>query len=147
MTKDIMINRLIAKSIDFFIAAFVFVIFSYFGAGFLGMLGSVGYILLGDGFFNGQSLGKRLVNLKVVVMKGDELRKCSFAASIIRNAVLIVVLFSSIPIIGWFIFFPLGILVLAIETYFTYSDENGRRIGDVLAGTNVVSSLSDQNSD
>jgi len=135
--KDLKINRFIAKGIDFFIAVFILVSFIYFGAPNLGLFGAVMFMLISDGFFDGQSIGKKLVGLKVVVFRGEELQKCTFKNSAIRNSILIPILFSQIFIIG-ILLLMLGGLIIAIESYFSYSDEQGRRIGDVLSGTMVL---------
>lgn len=136
--KDLKINRFMAKGIDFFIAVFILISLIYFGAPNLGLFGAVAFLLISDGFFDGQSIGKKLVGLKVVVFRGDELQKCSFKHSAIRNSILLPILFSQIFIIG-ILLLLLGGLIIAIEMYFSYSDEQGRRIGDVLAGTVVLS--------
>ena len=135
--KDIKTNRLVAKGIDFFISLFILLSLIYFGAHTLGLFASVAYLLISDGFFEGQSIGKKLVGLKVVAFRGDEVSKCNFKGSVIRNSLLIPFLFSQLFLVG-IILFILGLLIIAIETYFTYSDERGRRIGDVLAGTLVM---------
>ena len=139
--KEAVLNRFIAKGIDFFVVAFLWVFLVFFEASYLGMLAGISYILIADGFFDGQSLGKKLVKIRVVMFKDEQPSKCSFKGSIVRNSLLAVVIFAQIPFIGWFIFLPIGILILAIEAYFCYTDENGKRIGDVLAGT-IVEDLS-----
>jgi len=141
--KEVVLNRFIAKGIDFFIVAFLGYFLSYFDASFLGMLAGVAYILIADGFFDGQSIGKKMIRLKVVVVKGDEVAKCTFRNSILRNSILAVIVFSGIPYIGWFIFLPIGALILIVESYFIYSDEQQRRIGDVLGNT-IVEDLSNR---
>ena len=136
-SKEIILNRFIAKGIDFFIVGFIWTFLSFIDASFLGMFAGIGYLLIADGFFEGQSLGKKIIKLKVMVIKDDQPVKCTYKSSILRNAILAVIMFSSIPIIGWFILAPLGVLIIAIEAYFAYTDEKNRRIGDVLAGTFV----------
>jgi hypothetical protein len=128
------IHRGIAKAIDFLLVAFI----AYFN--WVGVLIGALYIAISDGFFNGQSVGKRILGLSVQVndmSKGP--RPCTFRDSIIRNAQFsVVVILASIPIIGWFFFLPLGIVMALIESYFVYFDDQGIRIGDIFAASRVV---------
>ena len=48
-----------------------------------GWIATTAYWLLRDGLFEGQSIGKRLMGLKVVVL--PQQTRCTFKASMIRN--------------------------------------------------------------
>ena len=83
----------------------------------LGFFGWWGYFVLTDMLWNGQSIGKRRLGLRVVRDGGQPI---SIAASLIRNLLRIV----DIPSF-------LGIIVMII-------DSRTRRLGDFAAGTLVI---------
>ena len=92
------------------------------GAMGLGWAASAGYWLIRDGCFEGQSIGKRLMGLKVVV--GSSSARCTVKASVIRNLLWVV------PIIN---------LVMALNgLYAIITHATGRHWGDRLADTRVV---------
>lgn len=131
-SKADVLNRFIAKLIDALIVGGLSLILRP-----VGPIAGLTYILICDGFKGGISLGKRLIGLRVINKKTG--KPCSYKESIIRNLPFaIVVLFSMIPFLGWFLFFTLGIAIIAFEFYLIYSDPLGIRIGDTLADTQVI---------
>lgn len=100
----------------------------------LGFLAVIGYILVRDGLFHGQSVGKKVIGLRVAL--ADEPGKAaSFRESIIRNAPLAVAcLLFLVPYAGWLF----GPLALGVEALTAMGDERGMRIGDLLARTYTV---------
>ena len=78
ITKAAILNRVIAKSIDFLIIAALLEIIPRAGY-FIGLA----YLLIGDGLFEGRSLGKRLIGTRVILCETG--KACSFRESIIRN--------------------------------------------------------------
>ncbi len=97
----------------------------------LGFLSASGYIMLRDGLFEGRSLGKRLADVAVVTETGS----AEYRESLIRNATFeIAYILFLIPYLGWL----LGPLAVIIEVLTALGDENGQRIGDIIAGTKVV---------
>ncbi|MHB1662193.1 MAG: RDD family protein, partial [bacterium] len=60
--KANILHRFIAKAIDLLIFGFLSEMFYPYG-----FLAGVLYILISDGFFDGESLGKRIVGLRVVM--------------------------------------------------------------------------------
>jgi len=74
----------------------------------------VGYTLVADGMFVGQSIGKKLMKLSVVRVDTDE--PCSYARSVLRNITYLLGVFDLIPLIG----------------------SQKRRLGDYLAKTKVI---------
>ena len=88
----------------------------------LGWAASVIYWLVRDGCFTGQSIGKRLMGLKVVA--GKERRPCRFGTSMVRNVLWV------IPVVN--------VLTFATALYSLFNDPTGRHWGDRLADTRVV---------
>ncbi len=130
--KADLVNRFLAKFIDFLLVGALSQILKP-----IGPLTGLTYILISDGLFQGMSLGKRIIGLRVITKK--EGKECNFRDSIIRNLTpAVVVLFSILPLIGWFLFFTVGIVILIFESYLIFTDEAGIRIGDILADTQVI---------
>jgi uncharacterized RDD family membrane protein YckC len=99
----------------------------------LGFLSAVGYLLIRDGLFEGQSAGKKLIGLRVAPSEGG--KAITYRESIIRNVPLaLAFMIFLIPYVGWL----LGPLVLGIECLTAIGDDRGMRIGDMLARTWVV---------
>lgn len=120
--------RTAAKTIDLILIAAVIEIIPRAGY-FAGLV----YLLLGDGFFEGRSLGKRLINLKVVSSESGS--ACTFRDSVLRNSTFAAgYLLSVIPWIGW-IFFAVA---AALELILVIGSEDGRRLGDEFADTVVL---------
>ena len=133
LTKPIVLNRLIGKAIDLTIVLALAAVPLYPAGGLAAFL----YILICDGF-QGRSLGKRLVGLRVInTATGNP---ATFQDSIIRNStVAIPVLFFMVPLVGWFLWFLIGIPILAIEIYLMTRLEQHARLGDTMADTQVLS--------
>jgi len=88
-----------------------------------GLLWALYYLLTKDARPNGQSVGKKALDLMVVDVETN--RPCLTGQSMGRSIVLI--LLNAIPLVGWVIE-PVAVL---------WSDA-GRRIGDQAAGTQVI---------
>jgi uncharacterized RDD family membrane protein YckC len=100
----------------------------------MGFLAVTGYILVRDGLFAQQSVGKKVIGLRVT-LTDDPGSAVSFRESIIRNIPLAVAyLLFLVPYAGWI----LGPLALGIEALTAMGDERGMRIGDLLARTHTV---------
>jgi uncharacterized RDD family membrane protein YckC len=100
----------------------------------LGFLSAMGYILVRDGFFDHQSIGKKLIGLRVAVSE-DARPHEAYRESIIRNMTYAVAyLLFLIPYAGW----VLGLLAVGMECLAAVGDDRGMRIGDLLARTMVV---------
>lgn len=112
----------------------------------VGWIASVLYILLRDGFefdfMDGRSVGKKIMKLRPVRLDGG---KMDFATSARRNWTLCLGSLASflllIPFLGWVLYIPVliaaGVLGI-IEIVRVFSDPQGRRLGDNMAGTMVV---------
>jgi uncharacterized RDD family membrane protein YckC len=95
------------------------------------------YLLLADGLFRGQSLGKRMLGIKVVHVPtrlGAGARQ-----SMVRNFPMALVgLLAMGPHDHWRLLAGASVLVLGAEAYRTWTDPLGLRLGDGLASTQVV---------
>ncbi len=126
--KAQILNRGIAKLIDLFIVA---------AAGQIivpvGFLGGLAYILIADGFAGGRSIGKRLIGLQTVLP--DRREAAGFRESIIRNLPFAVAqLAFAVPYVGWLV----SVAIIAFEAVLILGNEQGRRLGDEVAGTQVL---------
>lgn len=126
--KARVLHRFIAKFVDLILVA---------AAGRLvppvGWLAGLAYVLVGDGLTGGQSLGKRLIGLQTVVPRNREVS--GFRESIIRNLPLaLAYLLYPIPYIGW----ALALAVVLVEALLIIGNEQGLRLGDELAHTQVL---------
>ncbi len=125
--KANILNRFIAKFIDLLVAAALSRSLPQ-----VGDVAAVTYLLIGDGFPEGRSLGKRLIGLHVLVEEGR--RACSFRESIIRNVpVAAAYVLLLIPFVGWIF----TTVILIVEALLVIGNEKGLRIGDELARTHV----------
>lgn len=135
--KVSVINRVIAKVIDLLIVVAVAAILPYPLGPILGFL----YSLLGDGIhykgLEGQSVGKKLLRLRV--LHTQHKRPANFRDSALRNTpVGVATFFAIIPVWGWLILALIGIPLMVMEIYLMISVDNGHRLGDVMGDTEVV---------
>lgn len=104
----------------------------------IGFLSASGYLLIRDGLFERQSIGKKLIGLRVISSDGPDFI-VTYRESIIRNVPLVIayILFL-VPYAGW----VLGPAAFCIEGLTALGDDRGMRIGDMLARTKVISAAS-----
>lgn len=127
ISKAGLLNRGVAAMIDLIFAAALSALPS------VGFFASILYLLIKDGFAGGQSIGKRLVGLKTILL--PEEKAAGFRESILRNLPLAASrLLWAFPILGWLA----GGLVILFEGLLVVGSHNGRRLGDELAKTQVV---------
>jgi uncharacterized RDD family membrane protein YckC len=81
------------------------------------------YSFVKDGREGGQSFGKEMLNLMVVNINTNQ--PCTMGESALRT--LIWMLLSLIPIVGWL-----------IEPIVALASDDGRRLGDRVANTQVI---------
>jgi len=119
--------RTAARVIDFLLIAAVLEIVPK-----AGYFGGLAYLLLGDGFLDGRSVGKKLTGLRVVSSETNT--PCSIKDSILRNSTLAFG-FSLwiIPWIGWVFI----VAASALEFILILGSKDGRRLGDEIAKTLV----------
>ena len=126
--KAQVLNRFIAKLIDLFIVAAAAELVDP-----VGFLAGLAYLLVADGFAGGRSIGKRLIGLQTIVPDARE--AAGFRESIIRNIPFAAAqLAFAVPYVGWIA----SAAVVAFEAVLIVGNEQGRRLGDELAGTQVL---------
>jgi len=126
--KAQVLNRGIAKLIDLFIVVAASQLILP-----VGFLGGLAYILVADGFAGGRSIGKRLIGLETVLP--DRRVSAGFRESIIRNLPFAVAqLAFAIPYVGWLV----SVAIIVFEAVLILGNEQGRRLGDEIAGTQVL---------
>ncbi len=129
--KAKILNRLIAKTVDFIIIGALLEMIPR-----VGFFAGLTYLLIGDGLFDGRSLGKKIIKLKVIIHGSGHV--CSFRESIIRNFPFAIgYILMKIPLIGFI--FPL--VVVIFEGLLILGNEKGMRLGDELAGTRVLEDI------
>ncbi len=120
--------RTAAKAIDLILIASVVEIIPR-----AGFFAGLAYLLLGDGFFDGRSIGKKLIRIRVVSSVADT--PCTFRESILRNSTFAAGYFLWIvPWIGWIF----SLVVAAVEFILVLGSEDGMRLGDEIAKTTVL---------
>lgn len=124
--------RLGAKFID--LVVFIVLSFLLFPFGFFAALI---YLALADSLGDGQSLGKRVIGMRVVDINTHE--KCHWKQSVVRNLPLVAPLaLIVIPILGWFVGGLLFVVFSAAEIYLFITFKSKQRLGDMMAETTVV---------
>lgn len=130
--KAQVLNRFIAKLIDLFLAAAVAEIVSP-----VGFLVGLAYLLVADGFVGGRSVGKRLIGLQTVLP--DTREPAGFRESIIRNIPFAAAQLSFVvPYIGPYLGWLVSAVIVGFEAVLIIGNAQGRRLGDELAGTQVL---------
>jgi uncharacterized RDD family membrane protein YckC len=127
-TRAGLLVRTVAKILDFIIIAAAVEIVPK-----AGFFAGLTYLLIGDGLFNGQSLGKKIVGLGVV--SADSCQPCTFRDSILRNSIFAIgYLVSRVLWIGWILI----IIIAALEFIILLGSKDKMRIGDEIAKTIVI---------
>ena len=132
-------KRVFAKVIDLLIVLFL-------GRTPLGGAGSVLgflYSITADSFsfktVQGQSLGKKILRIRVASGKGHQSRMSRLKTSVVRNApVAIVTFLMMIPVWGWILSLLVGIPLFLIELSLMVRAERHQRLGDVMAESVVL---------
>lgn len=107
------------------------------GGGVAGPLLALSYVLLADGFANGQSIGKRLFGVKVVSLATG--RAALSRDSAVRNAPLgLLVVLYLMPELGEEALWLSAPLVGVVEGLAAFRSARGCRLGDRWAATQVV---------
>lgn len=132
LKKVSLLLRLTAKVLDFILIAAMAEIVPR-----AGFYAGLSYLLISDGLFNGRSIGKYLMGIRVVSLTTNG--QCSMKESIVRNAPLgLGLLLYEIPWIGW----VFVVLVSVFEFLVLLGSKDGMRLGDELAKTMVIEKIS-----
>ena len=127
-------SRFAAKAIDLLFTLAIFLILHRFSPLFAVLVAS---LLAGfaDGFGNGQSVGKRIIGLRVIDDSNGV--GCSLQQSFLRNiGFSLVFICAAVPVL-WVILVLLVLPILLLEVYLLATLETGVRLGDVLGNTLV----------
>jgi len=133
------LERIVARIIDFVIVMVLLEIVPR-----VGFFAGLAYLLMADGLFQGRSVGKMLIGIKVVCNNGtDMVADYGFKESIYRNlpfavGYILFGVFNGIPIIGWLLSLAVITLIPAFEFLVMTGSETGMRFGDEIANTRVV---------
>jgi len=133
------LERIVARMIDFIIVVALLEIVPR-----VGYFAGLAYLLIADGLFEGRSVGKMLIGIKVVFSNIlDTPRACGFKESIFRNlpfaaGYILYGIFNGIPLIGWLLSFAVITLIPVFEFLVMTGSETGMRLGDEIAKTRVV---------
>jgi len=133
------LNRIIARTIDFIIVAALYEVIPK-----VGFFAGLTYLLIADGLFEGRSVGKKLIGLRVIIYNNaDKVTACSFKESIYRNfpfavGFMVFGIFNIMPLIGWIFSFIAAAVVVLFESLILLGSEKGMRLGDELAKTHVI---------
>jgi uncharacterized RDD family membrane protein YckC len=120
--------RTVAKILDFIIIAAAVEVVPK-----AGFFAGLAYLLIGDGLFDGRSLGKKLIGLRVV--SADAAASCTFRDSILRNSTFGVgFLFYKVLWFGWIVI----VIISVLEFVILLGSKDGMRIGDEIAKTIVI---------
>jgi len=129
-TRAGLLVRTVAKILDFIIIAAAAEVVPK-----AGFFGGLAYLLIADGLFDGRSLGKKLIGLRVV--SADTLKPCTFKDSILRNSIFgIAYLISKILWFGWIFI----LAAAALEFIILLGSKEQMRLGDEIAKTIVIDS-------
>jgi uncharacterized RDD family membrane protein YckC len=130
LKKAGLLVRTVAKILDFIIIAAAVEIIPK-----AGFFAGLAYLLIGDGLFEGRSLGKKLIGLSVV--SADTQKPCTFRDSVLRNSIFgFGFLFYKVLWFGW-IFLA---LVSIFEFIILLGSKEQMRLGDEIAKTIVIDS-------
>lgn len=126
------LSRLAAKAVDLTIFSILM-----FAPGNLGMLAAISYLALADSFFNGESIGKKILGIRVIDL--EEGTPCTARQSFVRNIpILVPFLFSFLGSWGWIITFLSLMPLTILEVYLVMKLDSFHRVGDILAQTTVI---------
>jgi len=126
--KASLLLRIIAKSLDFIVIAIATNAIPQ-----VGYVAGLSYLLISDGLFDGRSLGKKVIGLKIISVSTG--RAGTFRDSILRNIPFAVaLLLLKIPLIGWL----LSAAIFVLEFLLMLGNKEGKRLGDDIASTKVI---------
>ncbi|GBE14307.1 MAG TPA: hypothetical protein ENH32_00120 [Proteobacteria bacterium] len=134
MRKASILKRVMARLVDILVAWALALFVPPVGI----ILGLV-YLAVADGLPRGQSLGKMVFGLEVLMRDGDP---CDLKSSVFRNLPFVLMfLLAAIPILGWILLVIAALPLILVEIWLVFVDDMGERLGDRIADTHVVEKL------
>ncbi len=131
LSKANVLHRFIAKFLDCLIIGASMKLVPPVGF-FIGLT----YLLIADGLWQGQSIGKRIVGIYTIRASMKEAG--SFKESMLRNSTLAAGFVAGlIPYVGWIFV----VAVVGVEALLIIGNHRGLRIGDEIAQTQVIDRL------
>jgi len=132
-------KRAFAKIIDLSIVLFLGLAIHGGAGSVIGFL----YSLAADSFsfksVQGQSIGKKILRIRVASGKGKQTRIARLKTSVVRNAPIGVVTFLMIiPFWGWILSLLIGVPLFFIELSLMIKADRHQRLGDVMAESVVL---------
>lgn len=157
--KADLIKRFLAALIDGLLAGAIAFVFGLFGTfmGGIGTLVGAAYVLARDGLnhdlADGRSIGKKVIGLRPLRLDGAPMtletsvrRNWTLAAgSIVSGIGTLLVAMGPLALLGWPVVLLSGIVGLLglVEAVLVLTDSEGRRLGDKMAGTQVIEEASE----
>lgn len=136
-------NRVIAKVIDIFLIVSVAAVLVYPAGPLVAFIYSMAADGMNFGPFKGQSLGKKLLKIRVVNVETGQ--PASLKEVLLRNTpVGVATFFAIIPVWGWLILGIVGLPLMVLEIYLMATVETGHRLGDVMGDTEVIEARPDK---
>jgi hypothetical protein len=104
----------------------------------VGMILALAFYLLRDGFNEGGGFGKNKRGISVINI--DTLEVCDYPRSFVRNSISDISTFLIAAQLGWGtgMLQLAGLMVVAVDVWRILKSDGGRRVGDVIAHTQVV---------
>src|SRR6056297_1970124 len=132
-------TRILAFMIDVRIAwipFFIPFIGAVFGSLYLLFRDGIMYKITKNDDWKNKSIGKKILNIEIKSLEGKDI---DLTTSAKRNLPLTIGNFIAIiPVIGWVIGPTLALILAVIELIIFLTDEDGRRLGDKWANTQVI---------
>lgn len=144
LPKANLARRFIAALIDGVIAGILSSVIPFIGfllgAAYTLTKDAIVFELLKNNDFKNKSIGKKLMNLEVVLVEGEG--NIDWVVSVRRNIPLAIgTVIMVIPVIGWVVGAIVAAILGIIEIILVLTQPNGRRLGDKIGQTQVIDSV------
>ncbi len=144
LPKANLVRRFVAALIDGVIAGIFSSVIPFIGfligAAYILTKDAIVFELLKNNDFRNKSIGKKLMNLEVVLSEGDG--EIDWAISVRRNIPLAIgTIIMVIPLIGWVVGSIVAAILGIIESVLVLTQPDGKRLGDKIAHTQVIDTM------
>ena len=144
LPKANLARRFIAALIDGVIAGILSSVIPFIGfllgAAYTLTKDAIVFELLKNNDFKNKSIGKKLMNLEVVLVEGEG--NIDWVISVRRNIPLAIgTVIMVIPVIGWVVGAIVAAILGIIEIILVLTQPGGKRLGDKIAHTQVIDSV------